>query len=138
MGDSSLPQPQASLPLPTASLISINHNISLLPPLTRKGHGPGLILVLPVGAPQYPEGGSKCIDGIPPPLLKWAEEGFAVVEIRHDASDIGGSGEVEREAVAQAMKALEACEGCDVEEGVGMICESLLVCFMCLCRVARG
>lgn len=108
---------EGQVSLPTADLVLVSDSISLLPPLTRKGHGPGLILVLPEGAPQYPEGGALCVDGIPPPLLKWAEEGFAVIEIRH------GSGIIEKDALQKAVAALEECEKCDTKDGIGMIGE---------------
>ncbi|KAG9123511.1 hypothetical protein FRC07_014844 [Ceratobasidium sp. 392] len=61
------------------------------PPLTHKTRGPGLILVLYA---QYsntkPQDGLRQLD--PPPVQKWAEEGFCVLEIivpggREDRSD---------------------------------------------------
>ena len=120
MGDSVPSEKQVSLP--TAELIKVSKNISLLPPLSRKGHGPGLIIVLSENAPRYPQGGVICVDGVPPPLLKWAEEGFAVVEIRHDQSDIQESGSREKAALQKAVGALEECEQCDSSDGIGMIC----------------
>jgi carboxymethylenebutenolidase len=67
---SSAPQP----PPPRAK----SPYLSLQPPLSRRGKGPGLILVLDHYALiEWSEG---CVD--PPPLQKWAEEGFAVVQVR--------------------------------------------------------
>jgi carboxymethylenebutenolidase len=63
---SSAPQPQAETPY-----------LSLQPPLSRRGKGPGLILVLDHYA--LIERSEKYLD--PPPLQKWAEEGFAVVQV---------------------------------------------------------
>jgi carboxymethylenebutenolidase len=102
--------------LPQADLVEVDNNIALLPPLSRKGRGPGMILVLPHNAPKYPEGGVLCVDGTPPPLLKWSEEGFAVVEIR--------GGNVGKETVEKALKTLDECAKCDINDGVGMICPS--------------
>ncbi|OAG39897.1 hypothetical protein AYO21_05963 [Fonsecaea monophora] len=106
--------------LPTADLVKVTDHISLLPPLSRKGHGPGLILVLPANAPRYTNGGVVCENGIPPPLLKWAEEGFAVVEIRGEEFT-QGSTTTATEILAKAVAALEECEKCDVKDGIGMV-----------------
>ncbi|OAP65355.1 hypothetical protein AYL99_01327 [Fonsecaea erecta] len=103
--------------LPTADLVKVADHISLLPPLSRKGHGPGLILVLPAKAPRYTDGGVVCEDGIPPPLLKWAEEGFAVVEIRGEGFTQGST----MADVVKALAALEGCEKCDFNDGIGMV-----------------
>ncbi|KIW28046.1 uncharacterized protein PV07_07734 [Cladophialophora immunda] len=106
--------------LPTAELVKVSDHISLLSPLSRKGHGPGLILVLPAGAPRYRDGGVVCEDGIPPPLLKWAEEGFAVAEIRGEELTQGSS-TATTQILTKALAALEACEKCDFNDGVGMV-----------------
>lgn len=108
--------------LPTADLVKLSHHVSLLPPLSRKGHGPGLIIVLPEGAPQYTQGGVLCEDGIPPPLLKWAEEGFAVVEVREEELT---TSRTETEVMGEAIAALMGCEKClcGDDGGIGVICE---------------
>lgn len=65
---------QAPTP-PQAQVIS--PHLTLQAPLSRRGRGPGLILVLnhydAIAASE------KHLD--PPPLQKWAEEGFAVVQV---------------------------------------------------------
>ncbi|KIX00867.1 uncharacterized protein Z518_09932 [Rhinocladiella mackenziei CBS 650.93] len=104
--------------LPTADISSLGEHISLLPPLSRRGYGPGLILILPEWTPTYSQGGAVCEDGVPPPLLKWAEEGFAVVEIREPAFK---EQSVEKEVLEKAVTALEACEQCRAEGGIGLI-----------------
>ena len=54
----------------------------------------------------------------PPPLQKWAEEGFAVAQVLVPGKvDDGGEFPLEK-----ALEALKGCEGCDFEEGVGLIC----------------
>lgn len=116
MGDSS--SIEIPVKLPTADLVKVDDHISLLPPLSRRGHGPGLILILPQDTPSYAEGGVVCENGIPPPLLKWAEEGFAVVEIREGAFTTTAA---VQEVFAEATAALESCEPCSDEDGIGLI-----------------
>ncbi|KAF7331764.1 hypothetical protein MKEN_00056300 [Mycena kentingensis (nom. inval.)] len=64
------------VPLPNALQIELSSGISLQPPLTRRGTGPGLIVFLP---PEHAASEAAALD--PPPVLKWAEEGFAVASI---------------------------------------------------------
>ncbi|KAK6379086.1 hypothetical protein LTS17_006790 [Exophiala oligosperma] len=104
--------------LPTAELSKVGEHISLLPPLSRRGKGPGLILVLPQNTPAYPEGGTVCVNQTPPPLLKWAEEGFAVVEVREPAFKSASGAQ---EAIAKAVAALERCDKCNENDGIGLI-----------------
>lgn len=58
---------------------------TLQPPLTRRGHGPGLIVFLPpvevLGPPT-----KRSLD--PQPQMKWAEEGFAVVTVSCTSKDV--------------------------------------------------
>lgn len=55
----------------------------------------------------------------PPPLQKWAEEGFAVVQLIVPGKvDDGGEFPVKK-----ALELLKDCEGCEFEKGVGLICE---------------
>lgn len=52
-------------------------HLTLQAPLSRRGRGPGLVLVLDHYARVKKS--EKHLD--PPPLTKWAEEGFAVVQV---------------------------------------------------------
>ncbi len=45
--------------LPTAELKDLVTGITLLPPLSRRGYGPGLIIILPNGTPEYKAGGAS-------------------------------------------------------------------------------
>lgn len=56
---------------------TISPNLKLQAPLSRCGKGPGLVLV--VDYQSYIEKQEGFLD--PPPLQKWAEEGFAVVQV---------------------------------------------------------
>lgn len=104
--------------LPTAQLVELEAGVSLLPPLSRRGYGPGLIVILPHAAPSYAENGTVCADGIPPPLLKWAEEGFAVVQILESAFEQASSADGLFE---RAISKLQACAECKEEGGVGLV-----------------
>ncbi|KAF7301599.1 hypothetical protein MIND_00725400 [Mycena indigotica] len=67
--------------LPSAPPAFLSGTITLQPPLTRRGTGPGLIMFLP------PEGRLNSTSNLermsldPRPLQKWAEEGFCVAGI---------------------------------------------------------
>ena len=65
----------AQAPPPQPQIIT--SDITLQAPLSRRGKGPGLVLVLNHYAAREAKEG--CLD--PPPLKKWAEEGFAVVQV---------------------------------------------------------
>lgn len=68
-------------PLPSAPSVKISESLTIQPPLSRLGRGPGLILVIDKTIPF--EAVSESID--PPPLKKWAEEGYVVAQV--DAAD---------------------------------------------------
>ncbi|KAF1946352.1 hypothetical protein EJ02DRAFT_450786 [Clathrospora elynae] len=99
---SSAPQPQQMSP-----------HLIIQPPLSRRGKGPGLVLVLDHYA--LIEKSEKHLD--PPPLQKWAEEGFAVVQLLVPGKvEDGGEFPLQR-----ALDALKSCEGCEFDNGVGLI-----------------
>jgi len=60
----------ATVSLPSAKAFSVSPTITVQPPLSRLGAGPGLILLVPTELDLSPS--SKTLD--PPPLQKWAEE----------------------------------------------------------------
>ncbi|KAF8076003.1 NTF2-like protein [Lyophyllum atratum] len=72
--------------LPSSPLVVLSETEVLQPPLTRRGTGPGIILVLP-----HFENLTLRIKGAAPldpePIQKWAEEGFAVAAITQGSSD---------------------------------------------------
>nr|WNZ75626.1 hypothetical protein [Trichoderma harzianum] len=72
---------ESAPPLPSAPSSVLGPSSVLQPPLSRRGSGPGIVLVLPSPSTIPPLGpdAEKPLD--PEPLLKWAEEGFAVVAI---------------------------------------------------------
>jgi carboxymethylenebutenolidase len=100
----------------------ISPHITLQAPLSRHGKGPGLVLVLDHYA--LIEKSEKHLD--PPPLQKWAEEGFAVVQLLVPGKvDDGGEFPLEK-----CLNVLKGCEGCEYEKGVGLICKTIHSCDM--------
>ncbi|KAJ5831941.1 hypothetical protein N7474_000252 [Penicillium riverlandense] len=97
-------------PLPQPKPRELGPGLRLLPPLSRLGRGPGLLLLVANST------SSLTIDnGVPGLLIKWAEEGFAVVEIQAKAI-------AENEDVFhRALEGLKQCAECDYNGKVGMI-----------------
>ncbi|ODH45814.1 hypothetical protein GX48_08100 [Paracoccidioides brasiliensis] len=113
---------EVPVPLPSAPPKHLGPNITLQPPLSRRGHGPGLLLVLPDG--MVADKTKQTLD--PPPLQKWAEEGYAVVEVRAPAtaSEHGsgsGSGYSVLSALREGLEALRGLDECDVKDKFGLI-----------------
>ena len=74
---------QAPAPLPSAKLQVLKPGLSLQPPLTRLGTGPGLILLT---TPEVYDEKLLQRDDAPTAVLKWAEEGYAVFQIAAEAA----------------------------------------------------
>ncbi|KNG49626.1 dienelactone hydrolase [Stemphylium lycopersici] len=100
---------RAPPPLPR----TISPSITLQPPLSRRGKGPGLVLVLDHYAAREAKDG--CLD--PSPLQKWAEEGFAVVQLLVPGK-VEDGGEF---PLRKALEALKNCKGCEFSNSVGLI-----------------
>ncbi|OAR01954.1 hypothetical protein LLEC1_04880 [Akanthomyces lecanii] len=101
-------------PLPSAQLQKLQTGISLQPPLTRRGSGPGLIIL--TTADEYDE----CVthhDDAPTPVLKWAEEGYTVVQV--SAAVIASSSA--EHIFSVAMNALQGCDACQPKDKVGVV-----------------
>ncbi|EHA47811.1 hypothetical protein MGG_09427 [Pyricularia oryzae 70-15] len=98
-------------PLPTTNLKSIGSGVSLLAPLSRRGHGPGIILLVPDHEDQL-----TISQGVPSLLVKWAEEGYAVVEIQRKALEGDAAA-----AVSLAVDGLAGCEACQPKDKIGVV-----------------
>lgn len=99
-------------PLPEAKLSEPDTGISLLPPLSRRGHGPGLVILVP----DTLKGSQLTItQGVPSPILKWAEEGYAVVEIVATALEKSSG------VLARALQVLQDCDACTPKDKVGIV-----------------
>lgn len=99
-------------PPPPPPPIHISPHLILQAPLTTRGHGPGLILVVDHYA--LLDASDKHID--PPPLTKWAEEGFAVAQVLVPGK-VEDGGEFPLERAITELRALKGCVG----EGIGLI-----------------
>lgn len=69
------------VPLPSAKPVQLGPSIVLHPPLSRRGEGPALLIITPS---EYTGRNANDLKETldPEPLQKWAEEGFAVVEVK--------------------------------------------------------
>lgn len=104
-------------PLPSARLQQLPlPGISLQPPLTRRGWGPGLILL--TTADEYDEAVTHREDA-PTPVLKWAEEGYTVVQISAAAMESAGA----EQALSAAVDALDRCDTCRPKHKIGVVCK---------------
>ncbi|UNI24856.1 Carboxymethylenebutenolidase [Purpureocillium takamizusanense] len=104
-------------PLPAPRLSELRPGVHLLRPLSRRGHGPGLVVLTP-DADDDDKRLLGIVEGVPWPLLKWAEEGYAVVGIQISAVKGGNDDAAVLDA---ALKALEACEECDGQGKIGVV-----------------
>ncbi|GCB20754.1 hypothetical protein AAWM_03639 [Aspergillus awamori] len=98
----------------TALLIGDSHrtrpNFFLLSPLTRRGVGPGMIIVLPDElSGQLIEDNSA-----PPPSVKWAEEGYTVIQICESALS-------QETVLCQAVEELAHHDKCTPNNIIGLI-----------------
>src|SRR5690242_5896984 len=105
-------------PLPSINLKVLRPGLSLLYPLSRRGHGPGLIVLS-----ATTEDPLAFYEGVPSSLVKWAEEGYAVVQIEAAAFEGKDSGVVLKEAI----DILKECEKCDLGDKVGLVCKLSLM-----------
>lgn len=65
---------------------------------------------------DYEEEPLAIIEGVPSPLVKWAEEGYTVVEIQARALQTGKD-----HLIKSAIEALEACEKCEPKDKIGLV-----------------
>ncbi|EME45788.1 hypothetical protein DOTSEDRAFT_151055 [Dothistroma septosporum NZE10] len=97
-------------PVPPMKPEHIADGVTLIRPLSRKGVGPGMIVLSPNEESATP---IEIQDGIPSLRMKWAEEGYCVVEIRPQASS---------SALKTAVQRLTQCHECEPKEKMGLIC----------------
>lgn len=124
--DASSPN-EVAPPLPSAPAIALGPSSVLQPPLSRRGSGPGLIVILPSSASVTPRPATveKPLD--PEPLQKWAEEGFAVVAITLPANEMeeltGDDATVSDvvNRIREGVEALKAHEKVDTKDKFGLV-----------------
>ena len=98
-------------PVPPMKPQQIAEGVSLVRPLTRKGIGPGMIILAPNDERKT---AVDIEDGIPSLRMKWAEEGYCVAEIRSGASP---------SALKTAVAKLSECHECEPKEKMGIMCK---------------
>jgi carboxymethylenebutenolidase len=103
-----------SLPLPSAPVIQATPSVTIQPPLSRAGKGPGLIILIDQECAT--KASTESID--PPPLQKWAEESFVVAQI--DLRKIDKSFE---ETLSDTLWFINDLDSFDRNEKFGLICE---------------
>ncbi|GFF55557.1 hypothetical protein CNMCM6069_009599 [Aspergillus lentulus] len=107
----------SSTSLPSAPRVDLHPRVVLQPPLSRCGHGPGLILIRPSHFAECQEK-NKSLD--PEPLQKWAEESYAIVQISLDAESSGDKDCV-LDAVKTAIESLDSLRECDKKDQFGLL-----------------
>ncbi|PYI00091.1 hypothetical protein BO71DRAFT_393724 [Aspergillus ellipticus CBS 707.79] len=105
-----------STSLPSAPPVDLGQNV-LQPPLSRCGHGPGLILITPANLTDC---ASKSTSLDPEPLQKWAEESYTVVQITLDAESSADDAVVS-ERVKIAKESLISLEECSKKDHFGLL-----------------
>lgn len=103
---------KAPAPLPIPRLTRVSPGVSLLLPLSRKGTGPGLIILIPDSNEKL-----AIKNGVPSLLRKWAEEGYTVCAILESAFE----GENVEELLKKARSALSRCMECEPKGPIGLI-----------------
>lgn len=106
-------------PLPSARLQILRPGVSLQPPLTRRGHGPPLIIL--TTADETDEVVTHR-DDAPTAVLKWAEEGYTVIQISSAAIESRGV----QTLFTEALEAANKCDACQPKEKAGLICQSTI------------
>ncbi|OAA74742.1 hypothetical protein LEL_08323 [Akanthomyces lecanii RCEF 1005] len=105
--------------LPSAARVRVSRHTILQPPLSRRGTGPGLILVqhaIDVLTDAVKATDSPSLD--PEPVQKWAEEGFAVAAVTLPRGAENGNFTDELIAAATALKAHNSVTS---KDGLGFV-----------------
>lgn len=111
----------SAAPLPPTKIHRIAPDVNLLEPLSRRGTGPGIVAVVhETGLVSDHE--ARIEDGVPSGIMKWAEEGYAVVELLPEVWESG-----ERLPLVEAVDALRMCKTCEPKGQVGLICNAQML-----------
>ena len=98
--------------LPNAPLVELGNSLTLQPPLSRCGRGPGLIIVRPSSLADC-QNKNNSLD--PEPLTKWAEESYSVVQVTVDIRD-----DV-RDLITTGVNALVSREECETKDKFALL-----------------
>ncbi|OOQ89530.1 carboxymethylenebutenolidase [Penicillium brasilianum] len=99
--------------LPNAKPVKLTHNLTLHAPLSRRGHGPGIIIIR-ADTTASEQNEQATLD--PEPLQKWAEESYTVAQVT-----VSSDHRMVKEELRQAIDALGEHENCDKKTGYGVI-----------------
>ncbi|PYH84599.1 dienelactone hydrolase [Aspergillus uvarum CBS 121591] len=99
--------------LPNAKPVILTQSLILHPPLSHRGHGPGLIIIQTNTIPGE-QNERTTLD--PDPLQKWAEESYTVVQVTVSSDSRTVTGDLHR-----AINALREHGDCDQKTGYGVI-----------------
>ncbi|OTA56772.1 carboxymethylenebutenolidase [Hypoxylon sp. EC38] len=102
---------------PSAPLAKLGSQLTIVTPLSRRGHGPGLLLLVDENLDLRRH--NKTLD--PPPQHKWAEEGYAVAQLRIAESSEEG---FIRDGLRLALSKLSKASFCDQTQKIGIIGKS--------------
>lgn len=105
---------EAPLPLPVTSLKRLAPGVTLSKPLSRKGVGPGLIVLVPETG-VLDSSSLQIENGVPSPLMKWCEESYTVIEILEEAFHAGA------DPISIAITELSKAESCQPADMIGVI-----------------
>lgn len=96
--------------------VQLTPEITIQPPLSRRGTGPGLVLI--VSSELDLGRHDKTLD--PPPVQKWAEESYSVAQILVDGSGAGPDVDNLLSVAIEELKKLPECSPTDKVGIVGM------------------
>jgi carboxymethylenebutenolidase len=99
--------------LPNAKPFKLTSNVTIQAPLSRQGHGPGL-LIIRSAAKHDQLNIKKTLD--PEPLQKWAEESYVIAQL-----EVSEGHTTIKEELRQALDALENHERCSKKASYGII-----------------
>jgi carboxymethylenebutenolidase len=99
--------------LPNAEPVKLTHNLTIHAPLSRQGHGPGIIIIR---ADTTASEKNERVTLDPEPLQKWAEESYTVAQVT-----VSLDHRTVKEELRQAIDALGKHENCDKKTGYGVI-----------------
>ncbi|KAK6388266.1 hypothetical protein LTR95_019737, partial [Oleoguttula sp. CCFEE 5521] len=101
--------------LPYTRIEVVTHGVSVVHPLSRKGTGPGIILL--VSESGINAGSQLRIEhGVPSATMKWAEEGYCVAEVVPEAWS------AQDDPLKEAVDALKQAINCDPADRIGLVC----------------
>ncbi|KGO48626.1 hypothetical protein PEX1_103640 [Penicillium expansum] len=107
------------MPLPNAQPVKLAPNLTIHAPLSRQGHGPGMLIIRSL-VNLNEVNTVPTLD--PEPIQKWAEEGYVTLEI-----EVSEGHPLAKETLIEALDALNQHEKCTTKSSYGLIVYSPLL-----------